>query len=107
LLKAPIPRAAPAALVLCWPQTFKELLASVSPLSVPASLPKAGAKVQLFSLRATLFFVFLKLFYIILTIKYLKTMLFSQKHKIQGVKPSFSAQKSIFWPRFSGKFSCF
>jgi len=56
LLKAPIPRAAPAALVLCWPQTFKELLASVSPLSVPASLPKAGAKVLPFSHSASTFF---------------------------------------------------
>ena len=41
---------------LCWPQTFKELSASVSPLFVPSSVPKAGAKVLPFSELASTFF---------------------------------------------------
>jgi hypothetical protein len=51
-------------------------------LFAPSSVPKAGAKVQLFSLRATLFFNYLKLFYILLIIKLLKTNIFSEKHGI-------------------------
>ena len=81
LLKGSLPRAAHAALVLCWPQTFKELAPGI-PSFVPSSVPKAGAKVQLFSLRATLFFNYLKLFYILLIIKLLKTNIFSEKHGI-------------------------
>ena len=80
--KVPLPSAAHAAPVLCWPQTFNELSAPGVPSSVPSSVPKAGAKVQLFSLRATLFFDFLKLFYIILIIKLLKPHIFSEKHGI-------------------------
>ena len=41
---------------LCWPQTFKELSASVSPLFVPSSVPKAGEKVLPFSHSASTFF---------------------------------------------------
>ena len=52
-------------------------------LAFPSRL--AGAKVQLFSLHTTLFFDFLKLFYIILIIKYLKTTIFSKKHNNQDM----------------------
>ena len=52
-----LPRAAPAALVLCWPQTFKDLFAS-APLPLSSFLPKAGAKVLPFSELASSFFNF-------------------------------------------------
>ncbi|MBQ6101455.1 MAG: hypothetical protein IJL04_04080, partial [Bacteroidales bacterium] len=52
-----LPRAAHAALVLCWPQTFKDLFAS-APLPLSSFLPKAGAKVLLFSESASSFFNF-------------------------------------------------
>ena len=42
----------------------KNFSASLSPLPDPSSSRKAGAKVQLFSLRATTFLLFLKIFYI-------------------------------------------
>ena len=62
-LKVPIPRAAPAAQVLCWPQTFKELLAPGVPSFVPSSVPKAGAKVLPFSELASTFFINFSSFY--------------------------------------------
>ena len=53
--KVPIPSAAHAAPVLCWPQTFNELRFRV-PSSVPSSVPKAGAKVLPFPELASTFF---------------------------------------------------
>ena len=82
LLRFLLPDGAPAPPVLCWPQTFKELLASVSPLFVPSSVPKAGAKVQLFPIRATFFSIILKLFYITLIIIYLKQTIFLFEYEI-------------------------
>ncbi|MBR0539388.1 MAG: hypothetical protein IJK36_04085, partial [Bacteroidales bacterium] len=90
-----LPRAAHAALVLCWPQTFKDLFAS-APLPLSSFLPKAGAKVLLFTIRATFFLFFLKLFYIIMIIKNLKSVIFSEKQIIQDIKPSISSPKGIF-----------
>ena len=47
---------------LCWPQTFKDR-SLPDPLCLsPPSRPKAGAKVQLFPLRAMLFFIFFSSF---------------------------------------------
>ena len=62
-LKVPFPDGAPAPPVLCWPQTFKELLASVVPSFVPSSVPKAGAKVLPFSELASTFFIYFSSFY--------------------------------------------
>ena len=53
--KVPLPSAAHAAPVLCWPQTFNELRFRV-PSSVPSSVPKAGAKVLPFPELASTFF---------------------------------------------------
>jgi hypothetical protein len=47
---------------LCWPQTFKELFASGSPLPFPSFSPKAGAKVHPFSELASSFFIFFSSF---------------------------------------------
>ena len=54
--KVPLPSAAHAAPVLCWPQTFNELSAPGVPSSVPSSVPKAGAKVLPFPELASTFF---------------------------------------------------
>jgi hypothetical protein len=67
-----------------------------SPLPNPSFLPKAGAKVQLFSLRATLFFDFLKLFYIILIIKLLKIIFFQKNIAIRTEKTLFRPKRSLF-----------
>ncbi|MBR4561805.1 MAG: hypothetical protein IKO23_07815, partial [Bacteroidales bacterium] len=48
--------------ILCWPQTFKELSALGSPLFVPSSVPKAGAKVLPFSELASTFFKYFSSF---------------------------------------------
>ena len=49
--------------ILCWPQTFKELPALGSPLFVPSSVPKAGAKVLPFSELASTFFKYFSSFF--------------------------------------------
>ena len=76
LLKGSLPRAAHAALVLCWPQTFKELRSRSHPLFVPSSVPKAGAKVLPFSHSASTFF---KYFSIILYLTVYQLEKFSNK----------------------------
>jgi hypothetical protein len=63
-------------------------------LAFPSRL--AGAKVQLFSLRATLFFDFLKLFYIILIIKLLKTIFFQKNNAMRTEKTLFRPKRSLF-----------
>ena len=51
-LKVPIPRAAPAAQVLCWPQTFKELPLPCLPRFYPSFFRKRIAKVRPFLILA-------------------------------------------------------
>jgi len=60
--KGSLPRAAPAALVLCWPQTFKELSASVSPLPRPLVPSESGCKSTTFSVTRNIFFQLFFLF---------------------------------------------
>ena len=49
------PKGPPAPGRLCWPQNLKELAPPYPPLPRPASLTKAGAKVQPFSISAMTF----------------------------------------------------
>ena len=69
LLKGSLPRAAPAALVLCWPQTFKEL-SLTSPLC-PSPLPfrKRVQKYYLFPNWQALFSFIFYLFFITLIVR--------------------------------------
>ena len=56
LFKVPFPDAAPAAPVLCWPQTVKELASLSLVFLTPRFLGKAGAKVRPFFELASTFF---------------------------------------------------
>ena len=73
LLKVPIPGAASRwRLVLCWPQTFKEL-APGSPLrSPPRSFRKRVQKYYLFPIPQALFSIIFPLFYISLIVRWKK-----------------------------------
>jgi hypothetical protein len=63
LLKGSLPRAAPAALVLCWPQTFKELAPNVPISSNPSFFVEADCKSTTFLYSGKQFFqLFLKKF---------------------------------------------
>ncbi|MBQ6306935.1 MAG: hypothetical protein IJK78_10250, partial [Bacteroidales bacterium] len=55
LLKGSLPRAAPAALVLCWPQTFKELRFRLPSLR-PRFPSESGCKSTTFSQTGKHFF---------------------------------------------------
>jgi hypothetical protein len=76
LLKGSLPRAASQ-----WRWSCAGLRLSKNsrflPSSIPSFLPKAGAKVQLFTIRATFFSIILKLFCIALFINILQTSTFS------------------------------
>jgi hypothetical protein len=50
-----LPRAAPAALVLCWPQTFKELAPGLTLSSSPLPFRKRVQKYYLFPIPQALF----------------------------------------------------
>jgi len=91
---------------LCWPQAFKELC-QTSSIILLSPLSFSGCKSTAFFITRNTFFDFLNFFYITLIIKCLKTIIFSKNHEIHGEKPSFSAQRCIFWSRFYGKFTCF
>jgi len=57
-LKVPFPDGAPAPPVLCWPQTFKELLSPSVRLSSVPSPSESGCKSTTFSRTGKQFFSF-------------------------------------------------
>ena len=61
LLKGSLPRAAPAALVLCWPQTFKELAPGFPSLR-PLFRSESGCKSTAFFITRNTFFLFFENF---------------------------------------------
>ena len=77
--KVPIPSAAHAAPVLCWPQTFNELSRSrITLASTPLPFRKRVQKYYLFPNWQALFSIIFHLFFIPLIHRDIKMPLFSQ-----------------------------
>ena len=68
-VKGSLPRAAPAALVLCWPQTFKELSLPSPLCPFPLPFRKRVQKYYLFPIPQALFSTIFYLFLISLCVK--------------------------------------
>ena len=91
--KVPLPSAAHAAPVLCWPQTFNELRFRV-PSSVPSSVPKAGAKVLPFPELASTFFNYFSFIFYTADSQGYKNAAFFAIPGFHGANPS---KKGCFW----------
>ena len=84
MLKVPIPSAAPAAPVLCWPQTFNELRFHVPIRSNPSFLWKRIAKVRPFPELASTFFNYFSFIFYLTDLQIYKNAVFSAIPEFYG-----------------------
>ena len=85
--------ALPRRLVLCWPQTFKELPLSGFPSRLPLVPSESGCKSTAFSITRNIFFLFFETFLYYIDYQYIKTLNFYKKASSRREKSGFSTQR--------------